>query len=114
MSATHDDRDDGLAKDLEAIVAARRELDEAYEPELVEAFLERVDQAVDKRVKAELKEIKNEGFDKELVYSTMALGIPITAVAGVFGDVSGIAVAWAGIVGVNLAAAWGGRRRRRR
>jgi hypothetical protein len=103
-----------LARDLEAMVETRRELDTSYEPALVESFLERVDKAVDKRVKAELKAIKKEGFDKELVYSTMAFGIPITAVAGIFGDVYGIAAAWAGLVGVNLAAAWGARRSRRR
>jgi hypothetical protein len=108
-----EDTDDGLAKDLEAMVAARHDLDQAYEPALVEAFLERVDEAVEKRVKAELKAIKKERFDKELVYSTMGMGIPITALAGIFGDVYGIAAAWAGLVGVNLAAAWGARRSRR-
>jgi hypothetical protein len=111
MSAAKDD--EGLAKDLEAMVAARHDLDPTYEPALVEAFLERVDQAVDKRVEAELKAREGEGFDKELVYSTMGLGIPITVVAGIFGDVYGIAAAWAGIVGVNLSAAWGARRKRR-
>jgi hypothetical protein len=112
MSAAKDD--EGLAKDFEAMVEARRELDPTYEPALVESFLERVDAAVEKRVEAELEARESEGFDKELVYSTMALGIPITIVAGIFGDVYGIAASWAGIVGVNLAAAWGGRRKRRR
>jgi hypothetical protein len=108
------DRDEGLAKDLEAAVEARRELDPTYEPALVESFLERVDAAVDKRVEAELKAHKNDGLDKEFVYSMTALGIPITVVAGVFGDVYGIAAAWAGIVGVSLAGALGARRKRRR
>lgn len=114
MSGPEGDRDDGLAKDLEAALETRRELDESYEPALVESFMERVDAAVEKRVEAELRARKQEGFDKELVYATMGMGIPITALAGIFGDVYGIAVAWAGIVGVNLAAAWGGRRKRRR
>ena len=112
MSKTEDD--DHLAKDLEAMVAARHDLDPDYEPALVEAFLERVDEAVEKRVEAELKAQEDEGFDKEIVYTSMALGIPITVVAGVFGDAYGIAIAWAGIVGVNITAAWGARRKRRR
>jgi hypothetical protein len=112
MSAAKDD--EGLAKDLEAMVAARHDLDPTYEPALVEAFLERVDQAVDKRVEAELKAHEGEGFDKEMALASMGIGIPITVVAGIFGDVYGIAVAWAGIVGVNLSAAWGARRKRRR
>lgn len=106
--------DDSLAKDLEAAVETRRELDPAYEPALVESFLERVDEAVEKRVKAELKDRERERFDKELVYATMGMGIPITVVAGIFGDVYGIAASWAGLVGINLAAAWGARRKRRR
>jgi hypothetical protein len=112
MAATEDS--DRLAKDLEAIVAARSELDKSYEPALVEAFLERVDEAVEKRVEAELQAHEDEGFDKEIAFTSMALGIPITAVAGIFGDVYGIAVAWTGLVGVNIAAAWGARRKRRR
>src|SRR5919106_2486167 len=103
-----------LAKDLEAMVAARSDLDPSYEPALVESFLERVDEAVEKRVESELKAREDEGFDKEIVYTTMALGIPITVVAGIFGEAYGIAIAWAGIVGVNLSAAWGARRKRRR
>jgi hypothetical protein len=115
MSEAKDD--DGLAKDLEAVVEARRELDPTYEPALVEAFLERVDKAVEKRVKAELKARKRDDkpwLDKEHVYATMGLSIPITVVAGVFGDVYGIAAAWSGIVVLNLAGAWGDARRRRR
>jgi hypothetical protein len=103
-----------LAKDLEAMVAARSDLDPSYEPALVESFLERVDEAVEKRIESELKAREDEGFDKEIVYTTMALGIPITVVAGIFGEAYGIAIAWAGIVGVNLSAAWGARRKRRR
>ncbi len=103
-----------LAKDLEAMVAARSDLDSSYEPALVESFLERVDEAVEKRVEAELKQRDDEGFDKEMALATMGLGIPITVVAGIFGEAYGIAIAWAGIVGVNLSAAWGARRKRRR
>jgi len=40
-----------------------------------------------------------------LVYS-LAIGIPISAVAGNYGHVAGLAVAWGGIVLVNLANAW--------
>ena len=112
MSATEDS--ERLAKDLEAIVAARNDLDPSYEPALVEAFLERVDEAVEKRVEAEVEAREDDGFDKEMALSSMGLGIPITVVAGIFGDVYGIAIAWAGIVGVNVAAAWGARRKRRR
>ncbi len=107
-----------LGKDLEATLAARSELGREYEPALVESFLERIDRQVEERVQAEVaaraRAEKEQGFDKDFVYSTMGIGIPLTAVAGVFADLPGIIVAWAGIVGVNLAAAWGSHRRRTR
>lgn len=110
------DESDSLGRDLEATVAARADLGREYEPALVESFLERIDAQVEKRVQTELKARRRDekagGFDKELVYATMGIGIPLTAIAGGIADLPGIIVAWAGIVGVNLAAAWGSRRRR--
>ena len=43
---------------------------------------------------------------------SLGAGIPISGIAGGYGDVPGLVVAWAGIVGVNAVFAWGNRRRR--
>ncbi|MGI8613445.1 MAG: hypothetical protein ACR2KL_05805 [Nocardioidaceae bacterium] len=111
-----DDRD-ALAADLLATVAARQELEPAYEPALVESFLDRMEEQVDKRVAAELeqreRQAKEQEFDTGLVYASLGIGIPLTAIAGGVADLPGIGIAWAGIVAVNVAAAWGSRRRRR-
>jgi hypothetical protein len=40
----------------------------------------------------------------------MALGIPISAIAGGIADVPGLVVSWAGIAAVNLAYAWQNRK----
>ncbi len=107
-----------LAADLEATVAARRELDSVYEPALVEAFLDRVDEAVQRRVAGELKDLRRrEKAERPPSASTLTLaivslgtGIPLTGIGATQG-LAGIAAVWAGIVGVNGVFAFSRRRR---
>ncbi len=72
------------------MLEARRELGPSYEPALVDSFAERI----------------------ALGVVSLGSGIPITAIAGNAADpgLAGIVVAWAGIVGVNVAYALRGRR----
>lgn len=109
------DERESLAKDLEATVAARAELGPEYEPALVESFLERIDAQIERKVDAELKrpESSDRGYPEALAYVSLGTGVPITAIAGGTAQLWGIVAAWSGIVGVNAAAAWGSRRRRR-
>lgn len=108
---------ESLAKDLEATIAARAELGREYEPALVESFVERLDAAVAERLRIETEarasEAKRGGIDKELIFGSLGIGIPLTAIAGGIGDVTGLVIAWGGIVAVNVAAALSSRHRRR-
>jgi hypothetical protein len=73
-------------KDVEAALEARRELGREYEPEVIDAFLEKI--------------------DRRLVLGSIALGIPVTAISLGHG-LGGIAVAivaWVAIAIANLAA----------
>ncbi|HEX6248095.1 MAG TPA: hypothetical protein VFZ64_09520 [Nocardioidaceae bacterium] len=105
-------------QELEAALEARRELGPAYEPALVDSFVERIEQAVEARVDARLAERRSERKHEDergskqmaLGITSLALGIPISAIAGGIGDLPGLVVAWAGIVGVNWAVAWQNRR----
>lgn len=115
-----DDRD-ALQRDLEATVEVRKDLDRSYEPALVEAFLERLDAQVDRRVAAEVETARREqqpaarsGHDLPFVLGLVSLGtgIPITAISVTQGGVSGLVVSWLGIVGVNASYALSQRRRR--
>ncbi len=93
------------------MVAARRELGEELEPEVVNAFLDRVERAVDAQVDARLKESGRRGKqahaaqNSSLALAIVSLGtaIPLTAIAAEFGGLGGMIAAWAGIVGVNFA-----------
>jgi hypothetical protein len=92
--------------DVASTVGARRELGDEMEPAVVEAFLDRVERAIDARVTESRPAARSEsgaGSSIALSIASLVTGIPITAIAAEAGGVIGIIVAWAGIVGVNLA-----------
>ncbi len=90
-----------------------RELGPEYDTELVNAFAERIERAVEARAQESRYAVKranrpNPGGGRQFTLGILSLifGIPITAIAGVTADATGLIVAWAGIVGVNAAHAW--------
>lgn len=113
-------RDAELKKELDATLHARRELGDEYESALVDSFLEKVEQrldgAVDRRVRRQLAEQQmvvargtgrpredgdswGERFGFGIV--SLILAIPLSAIAVTQADFAGLFVAWLGIVGVN-------------
>lgn len=114
-----DERDPELKKELNATLQARRELGEEYESALVDSFLEKVDQridgAVDRRLRRQLAEQQmvtargarspksTDSFGERYGFGivSMVLAIPLSAIGGGLAHLPGLLVAWAGIVGVN-------------
>jgi len=97
-------------EDVESAVGARRELGDDLEPAVVDAFLDRVERAIDTRVETQLAESRsrrgrrsNENQRFALAIVSLGTGIPITAIAAEAGGITGIGLAWLGIVGVNVA-----------
>lgn len=93
-------------EDVASAVGARHELGEDLEPAVVDAFLEKVDAAIEQRVKADRghRIVKDDSGQRlALAIVSLGTGVPITAIAAEQGGVVGILVAWAGIVGVNVA-----------
>src|SRR5919198_4909729 len=133
-----DGRDADVKKELNATLQARRELGEEYESALVDSFLEKVDQridgAVERRVRRQLAEQQmvvargarapkpptdswGERFGFGIV--SLVLAIPLSAIGAGTAHLPGLFVTWAGIVGVNAFQAvranpglFGGRRHR--
>lgn len=129
-----------LRKDLDATLQARRELGPEYEEELVEGFLEKLDGAVERRVRRQLAERQMEvarghglrggapgsaspaypeglGPRLWLAVTSLVLAIPLSAIAAVNTGLPGLLVCWGGIVGVNALQAgrrWGGASKKRR
>ncbi|MER7583288.1 hypothetical protein [Kitasatospora sp. NPDC097691] len=129
-----DTRQDELRRDLDATLQARKELGKEYEDELVDSFMKRLDARLDARVERSVAQrmddhepgpyrerhqrSRRQGWTKRsgsgLAVVSMAFGIPLTAIASnpTNGGFAGLLVCWAGIVGVNFAAAFGERRSR--
>jgi hypothetical protein len=111
------------AEDARAALMARAELGERLEPEVVDTFVQRTQQAIDaavdarmdERINARIREIKKAGADDgnalALAIVSLGTGIPITAIAAGVADLPGLVVAWAGIAAVNVAYAVGRRRK---
>jgi hypothetical protein len=114
-----DGRDTDLKKELDATLRARRELGEAYEAARGDACREmvapRLDGTVERRVRRQLAEQQlaaaretrspdgtdswGERFGFGIV--SLVLAVPLSAIGGGIGGLSGLVTAWLGIVGVN-------------
>ena len=112
--------------EFEAALSARKDLGPEMEPALVESFAEKVvaeirrqqamnpgpgmSQTLIPAGQARVQRHNRPYNPMSLAIVSMALAIPLTAIAlslgGIFGVIMGI-VAWAGIVGINFAAALG-------
>jgi hypothetical protein len=123
-----DARDSELNKELSATLQARKDLGTEYESELVDSFMdklaERVDTRVEQRVRRELAQQQTSyaRADRRPIgppqpgarfarYGfagfTMIAAIPLSAIGVVNAGTGGLFITWAGIVGVNIAQAFG-------
>ena len=94
--------------ELEAAIAARKELGAEREEELVESFLSRIERELDKKIDERLEKQgapRKEDHTMRIALGSIALGIGATAVANGMGS-AGIVVAvmaWIAIAIVNIA-----------
>lgn len=111
-------------RDVEAALAARHELGPDYDAQVAAGLADRIDELVAIRLADTRAEVSERQLDREdertnarqrfvLGMVSLGAGIPVTGiVAGTHAGLIELAVAWAGIVGVNAVAAWSARRRR--
>lgn len=113
-----------VRRDAEAALAVRAELGPAYDDHLAAGLADRVEELVAFRT-AELRmrgtvsdrqyaaedSARRRGFVLGII--SLGAGIPITAISAttVEPGLMGLAVSWAGIIGVNAVHAWTSRRR---
>jgi hypothetical protein len=79
-------------KELEATVAARRELGAEHEEHLIAGFLERIDKEIDRRVEERVRE-RTPHHSHVLQPQLLGPAAGIVAVAGIFGGPAGVFVA---------------------
>lgn len=119
---TRPDPEDVDREEMEAVLETRRELGAHYEPALVDSFAEKIERAIDARVAERTggrdvqgrrdAKAREAAGNRQMALGIVSLGtgIPITAIAGSFGDLPGVIAAWTGIAVVNVAHAWQNRR----
>jgi hypothetical protein len=91
-------------QELEATIAARRELGREHEPELIDAFLERLEQRLAERggpAPASQSSVEKRRQQFVIALTSLGTGIPITAIAAGTEGAPGLVIAWAGIAAVN-------------
>ena len=85
--------------ELEATIAARRELGTAHDDELIAGFLDRIEKEIDRRVD---DRIASHGPKKRgpspLHPGTIGVCIPIVAIAGGIGHTAGLIAAFTALV----------------
>jgi hypothetical protein len=78
-------------RELEATLAARRELGKEHEAELVESFLARIEKEIDRRVDERVAR-QTRTRHSSINPATLGVCIPIIAIAGGIGGVTGLAI----------------------
>jgi cytochrome P450 len=96
-----------------AAFEARRELGSEYEHAVLESFVERAEQAIDRRVDARLArygvgkppepKAKHDSSHLTLAICSLVFGIPLTAISAGIVGLPGLILVWTGIVLVNFA-----------
>ena len=101
-------------KDLRAAVHTARELGPDYENEVMDGFLQRLDQRLDAQIAARVRREPEAGTapaqrpatsgrgGNAFQYVSLALAVPLSAIGAGVAHLPGLAITWAGIVGLNF------------
>jgi hypothetical protein len=85
--------------ELEATLAARRELGPAHEADLVAGFLDRIEKEIDRRVDEKVRQLApRKPRSSSLHPGTLGVCIPIVAIAGGIGGTAGLIAAFVALV----------------
>jgi len=93
-------------KDVEAALAARHELGRAYEPEIVDSMLEKIEKRLAERPPAPAPEYRHRGSFTPLALGSIRAGVGATAIATIHHQGWVAVIAWIAIVLVNFAVAF--------
>ena len=96
--------------ELEATVAARRELGPEHDEHLIAGFLERIEGEIDRQVSDRLRHVR-QGSGGHFSPQELGVFVPIFIVAGIFGGPAGIFAVAAALVVVFLVQTFHGGRR---
>jgi hypothetical protein len=80
-------------EEMRSVVAARQELGDELEPELIDAFVARIEARLARRPAADERALKAQrDHQKEMVLGSMAISIPLLAISAIFTGLAGVIV----------------------
>jgi hypothetical protein len=89
--------------ELRTLIAARKEVDDDLEPAMIEAFVDRIEQRLATRKSAEQYALeRRREHQKEMVLGSMALSIPLLAIAAIFTGLSGVIAVCVALVAIAV------------
>jgi small-conductance mechanosensitive channel len=92
--------------ELEATIAARRELGEEMEPALVDAFVERIERRLTERAADADRALKRKrDHQREMVLGAMGISVPLLAIAAIFTGLAGVIAVCAALVVIAIVSA---------
>ena len=95
--------DSVVREELELAIESRKELGAELEPEAVEAFVERIERRLAGRARAdELALHQRRDHQKEMILGSMAISIPLFAIAAVFAGIQGIVAVLVALVVIAI------------
>ena len=97
--------DDPVLRDeLQSAIGARRELPAEMEPAVIDAFVERIERRLAVREDAQAQALKRKrDHQKEMVLGSMAISIPLLAIAAVFTGLAGVVAVCVALVAIAVA-----------
>ena len=91
-------------EEVRAAIQARSELGAEMEPAVVDAFVERIEQRIADRADAGERALKRKrDHQKEMVLGSMAISIPLLAIAAVFAGLAGVVAVCVALVAIAVA-----------
>jgi hypothetical protein len=84
--------EDAVSKDeLQAAIEARKELGAEMEPQVIDAFVERIERRLESRGHSSEQALKRKrDHQKEMVLGAMGISVPVFVVAAIFAGLAGI------------------------
>jgi hypothetical protein len=99
--------DEALIKEeLEAAIAARSEMSAEMEPAVIDAFVARIERRLVERADRDERALKRQrDHEKEMVLGSMAISIPLFAIAAVFTGLAGVIAVLVALVAITVVSA---------
>ena len=93
-------------EELRSVLAARTELGEEMEPAVVDAFVARIEARLADRDQESAQALKlRRDHQKEMVLGSMAISIPLLAIAAIFTGLPGVIAVCAALAVIAVASA---------